>query len=67
MNVSAEDNPGDITVTQEPVTQELMQVDQEEDTVTQEPVSLKAMNAAAEENPGDVAATQEPTTLEPNS
>ena len=44
-----------------------MQVDQEEDTVTQEPVSLKVMNAAVEESPGDVAATQEPATLEPNS
>ena len=40
-----------------------MQVDQEEDTVTQEPVSSQAVNAAAEENPGDVAVTQEPATL----
>ena len=52
----------DVAVTQEPITQE-MQVDQEEDTITQEPVSLKAMNAAAEENIGDVVVTQEPATL----
>ena len=40
-----------------------MQVDQGEDTVTQEPVPQQAMNTAVEGNPGDVAATQEPTTL----
>ena len=70
MNVAVEENPGDVADTQEPTTLEPnseMQVDQEEDTVTQEPVSQKAMNAAVEENPGDVAATQEPTTLESNS
>ena len=40
-----------------------MQVDQEEDTVTQEPVSLKVMNVATEESLKDVAVAQEPTTL----
>ena len=40
-----------------------MQVDQEEDTVTQEPVSLKVMNVAAEESLKDVAITQEQATL----
>ena len=40
-----------------------MQVDQEEDTVTQEPVFLKFMNVAAEESLKDVAITQEPATL----
>ena len=38
-----------------------------EDTVTQEPVSPKAINVAAEENPRDVAATQEPAIQELNS
>ena len=44
-----------------------MQIDQGEDTITQEPVPQQAMNTAVEENPGDVAATQEPTTLMENS
>ena len=40
-----------------------MQADQEEDTVTQEPVSQQAPIAVMEENPGDVAVTQQPATL----
>ena len=70
MNAAFEENPGDVADTQEPATLEPnleMQVDQEKDTATQEPVSQKSMNAAIEENPGDVAATQEPATLESNS
>ena len=63
----SEENPGDVAATKEPVTRELyseMQVDQREDTVTQEPVSQQALNTAMEGNPGDVAATQEPATQE---
>ena len=44
-----EENPGNVAATQELATLEPnseMQVDQEEDTVTQEPVSQKSMNAA---------------------
>ena len=44
-----------------------MQATQKEDTITQEPVSLEAMNVAAEESLKDVAVTQELATLESNS
>ena len=66
MNVDFEENPGDVAATQEPTTLEPnseMQVEEEGDTVTQEPVYSQVVNAAAEENLGDVAVTQEPTTL----
>ena len=67
MNVTAEENLGDVTATQEPATQELNPEMQEEDTVTQEPVSLKAMEGDAEESLKGVAATQEPATQESDS
>ena len=44
-----------------------MQGTQEEDTATQEPVSLGAMDVAIEESPEEVAITQELATLEPIS
>ena len=65
-NAVVEENLGDVAITQEPATQEEdseMQIDQGEDTVTQEPVSQQAMNTAVEGNPGDVAITQEPAAL----
>ena len=57
----------DVAVTQEPATQTLNSEMQEEDTVTQELVSPKAINVSTEENPGGAAVTQEPATQEENS
>ena len=67
MEVDAEESLKDVAITQEPATQELNPGMQEEDTVTQEPVSLKAMEVDAEESLKDVAATQEPATHESDS
>ena len=66
MDVADDENPREVAVTQEPATLEPileMQGPQEEDTVTQEPVSPEAMDVDAEESPKEVAVTQELATL----
>ena len=66
MDVAIEENTEEVAITQEPTTPIItldVQGTQEEDTVTQEPVSLEAMNVAVEESLKEVVVTQEPTTL----